>query len=736
MKHLFIDFETASELDLSVVGIDRYANHSSTRPLMLSYAIDNDAVQLWEPHKETIPKKLLQYLLDPAITKAAWNATFERYILKYCLKIDIPWNQFMDIMVWARHLSLPGGLGDCGTVLGLPDDSAKIEDGTRLKNWFCQPYTMGGKITLFGVSPPEFHDYDTHPVDWKLFCDYCIRDTEVERTIFKVISDISPLPDREQKLWELDQRINERGIPTDRQFVQNAYDMAVRCKDALVLELKQKTGLNNPNSRPQLLPWLQQHGYTYKSLKKEFVASAIAKGKLPKEVSDVLTLRQSASKTSYTKLETLVNILSDDDRLRGQFMFLGASRSGRWSGSGVQVHNLPRPIKWIEKNLDLAMSLVSVSDYAVLTDILSKEKNPPTVISVMTSIIRSCFQSSKGKKLSVCDLNAIENRVLGWVAGCDAIMKVFRDGLCPYLSFACKMYNIDYPSLNAAYQSGDPEAKNKRQVAKAPVLGAGYGLGAGVNRFCTLCGHELKFHEEYCPEHYDDLIQYEAKIVEDKCGNKIKTGLMGYAENMGVSLTPEQAYTAWKIFRESYPEVVTGWSDLENAAIEVMKYGGEVQVGPVVFDRKEREGGGFVLRIKLPSGRYLHYMNTVLRLEKKISARGKEYTQTKIMYDGIGHGVGMITTGWGQVYTYGGKLMENVVQAISRDLLADAMMMAEELGAEIVLHVHDEIVTEADAQDPFAFGLKDLQHCMSTTPDWAPGLPLHADGFEGQYYKK
>lgn len=740
IKHLYLDFETASPLDLRVVGLDRYAKHPLTRPLMLAWAVGDGVVNIWQPHLEPLPKKLMKLLCDPFVKKVAWSATFEKFIFEHRLGIDIPWDEWIDPMVSARHLSLPGSLEDCGRVMGLMDDEAKIKDGDRLIDFFCSPYRLGGEVTLFGIAPPEYHDWETHPADWKLFLEYCIRDVETERIILNMMGS-TPLPQREQDLWVLDQIINECGIPTNRSFVENAYSMALRNKESLVNSLIEKTGLKNPNARPQMLPWLQDHGYAYNSLDKKLVTQAIASGSLPKDCSEVLIIRQDASKTSYTKLEKLKEILSEDNRLRGQFMFLGASRSGRWSGMGVQVHNLPRPIKWVEKNLDKAIRFVDENDYEGLTQALSKEKQPPTIIGVASSLIRSCFQAPPGKKLSVCDLNAIENRVLGWVTGCHAILEVFttkaKSGRpkCPYLSFACQMYGCDYDELEVLYyEKDDPDAKEKRQVAKPAVLGAGYGLGSGVQRQCGHCDCILRFKDEHCPKCGDAPIVYTA-IMTEKRGDMIPTGLVGYAQNMGVKLTPEQAYFAWKAFRK-YEEVIQGWKDLENAAIEVLKNGGKVTVGPVEFDRKKRANGRFILRIKLPSGRYLHYINAMLQTEEKVSENGKTYKQVKIMYDGIGHGVGMIKSGWGAVYTYGGKLMENIVQAISRDLLADAMMMAHKMGAEIVLHVHDEIVTMADADDPFAFGLKDLKYCMSTTPFWAPGLPLLAAGFEGTYYRK
>jgi len=742
---LFLDFETASMLDLTVVGQDRYFKHPSTRVLMLSWKLVNGdqpaKTHLWCPHKGPMPSALRRYLEMDNVIKLAWQAGFEHGAFLHLLGIDIPWEQWIDIMVWARHMSLPGKLGDCGVALGIPEDKLKKKAGKSLIKFFCEPYTLGGEVTLFGISPPEFHDWNTHPEMWEQFEGYCVRDTDSEEAIFNLIP--TPLPQREQELWILDQKINARGIPTNRKFSETCFAFAEKNRDLLVSELLAKTGLENPNAPQQLLPWLRSKGYPHTSLNKKFVEAAIKNTKVPKEVLDVLLLRQDTSKTAYTKLERLLEMLSADDNLCDQFMFMGASRSGRWSGAGVQPHNLPRPIKWVEKHLDEAIAFVNNNDYAGLTAQLALEKKPPSIISVMTSLIRSCFQAPEGEELDVCDLNAIENRVLGWVTDCQSILDVFTTlspagrPLCPYLSFAAeKMYKIPYAELERAYyELEDADAKEKRQIAKPVVLGAGYGLGSGVERYCTQCGNKLAFRDEVCQSHPKKAIRYAAITQDDGYGNNVFQGLMGYAQNMGVNLTPEQAYKAWKAFRDGYPEVVQGWDNLQRAAIEVITNGGEVETCYVTFDRIEFNGQ-FIMRIKLPSGRYLHYMNARIELEEKVSQAGRKYIAKNILYDGIGHGVGAIGAGWGPVYTYGGKLMENIVQAISRDILADAMMMAHKMGADIVLHVHDEIATLRKKADAFAFNLKDLYHCMSTTPWWAPGLPLGAAGFSGAYYKK
>jgi DNA polymerase len=211
---------------------------------------------------------------------------------------------------------------------------------------------------------------------------------------------------------------------------------------------------------------------------------------------------------------------------------------------------------------------------------------------------------------------------------------------------------------------------------------------------------------------------------------------MGYAANMGVKLTAEQAYLAWETFRKAYPEVVDLWKKYERAAIKVIKTGQPVRVGVVIFQRRMRKDGTFILRLLLPSGRGLSYMNA--RVETEIAQRksdGGDYERDKVFYDGIGHGVGQLQQGWGKVYTYGGKFCENDDQAISRDFLVNGMFLADEMGMTIVMHAHDEIVCEED-DGPFAPGLTDLKWAMESVPEWAPGLLLAAEGFEGRVYKK
>lgn len=688
---LHSDFETSSDVDLFEVGLDVYIHHPSTKILMMSWAFDGAKTQLWEPHRSAFPVDVREMGSDPDVTFCSWHATFERSVFKTLLGITIPYERWIDPMIWARHLSMPGYLSSVGSILKLTPDQAKLEEGERLVKLFCEPQNEVMISPLFGTSTAFYRDWETDPKDWALFGEYCRRDTDTERTVLNKLAAF-PLPEVEQRGWILDQKINDRGMPVDLDLVHGALGIARKEQDALNLRLKELTGLENPNSRDQMLRFVRAEGYPYHSLGKDEVAMALVnyKNEITTLGHAALKLRQQASKTSYKKYEAILLNVGADGRLRYQFSFLGASRAGRWTGHAVQLQNLPRPTKEAEKNMDRAVELLRSGDGATV----AKEFISP--MGVVTSCIRAAFRAPEGSKLAVCDLNAIENRGLGWVARSRSILEVFEQGRCPYLSFAAIMYKTDYESLAAAYERGELSAKEKRQIAKPAVLGCGYGLGGG---------------EEYL----------------DKNGDTIKGGLWGYAEGMGIAMTKPQAHKSVKVWREANPEVLQLWDDLETGAMRAIRSGRPVTVGPVVF----QYFGGKLLRILLPSGRGLHYIKPTIETRTFPGRGGREdYSKDSIYYDGIDQ----TTRQWVRVPTYGGKLTENIVQAIARDLLLYAMFLADAKGFEIVGHCHDEIIALVKLLSNL--GLQDLVECMETRPPWAPDLPLGAAGYEGIYYHK
>jgi len=271
---LYLDYETRSVVDLETRGLDNYARDKSTRVLMCAYAFDSGPVSLWEAHKGDMPAELRGALEDPFVVKVAYNARFEKQISEHCLGVSIPYSEFVDVMIWARHLSMALHLAEVCRVLELPPDEAKLDPDKRLVRMFGMPASPGGEETLFGLSEPSFRDWQTNPLEWQEFCEYCRRDVVAERAILKRMKRF-PLPAQEQRAWVMDQRINDRGVPISMKLVSGATAVATTAKSYLRNELKQLTGVENVNSNPQMLTWLHTQGYSFSSLAKGFVDRAL-----------------------------------------------------------------------------------------------------------------------------------------------------------------------------------------------------------------------------------------------------------------------------------------------------------------------------------------------------------------------------------------------------------------------------------------------------------------------------
>lgn len=276
--------------------------------------------------------------------------------------------------------------------------------------------------------------------------------------------------------------------------------------------------------------------------------------------------------------------------------------------------------------------------------------------------------------LVVADLNAIEHRVLMWLSGCEDGLNIHRNGLCPYKDFATRFYHLPYADIT----------KTQRQICKPPVLGCGYGLGAGQQRKMT-----------------NGTVQW--------------TGLMAYAGGMGVNLKLTDSFRMVQTFRDGYPEVPQYWRYMEEAFYAATKTKKRQQVGEVIFGYSN--GATY---LDLPSGRRIHYLNP----RAWQGAKGIE-----IRYDGLRNGQ------WWTVTAWGGVLTENVVQAVSRDVLVEGMIRAEARGLKIVGHCHDEIICETQGPSSGLDALA-LEECMSSPISWARGLPLAAEGWEGERYAK
>jgi DNA polymerase bacteriophage-type len=680
---LHADFETASRLDIRKSGGNRYAEDDSTRVLMLNYALDHEPVRIWLPHEEPeIPRDLRDMLHDNDVHVGAFNAMFEYLIFKHCLGVEIPFERIVCVQMMAQSLGLPGDLDQLMTdALRVDSDFQKSREGKKLIQLFCQP----NRRTK--ARPWDWNDWTTHPAEWGRFCEYGGQDVVAERKAYHIMRKYLPNLDEIRHRWCIAQRINERGVAADLEIALGAQKISKTTKDVVAAQMRDLSGLDNPNSVQQLLPWLIDRGYPFNNLRKARVLMALEyhENELHDDAIKMLNLRMQSSKTSVSKMIALQSATCRDGRLRGMFQFRGASRTGRYGGKIVQLQNLARPVKHVEPHLADAREMLREADYEMCNAIFD---NP---LEVVSSCVRSVLHAPPGKKLVVADYAAIELAVLAWLTGCKFWLNVLRKGQDPYKAFGVHF-------LGKAYELID---KIERNWCKPGALGSGYRLGGGFLR-------------------------------EDKNGDLVKTGLWGYAESLGVKLTQEQAARATEVYRSLSPEIVDFWYEIESAVLGCIR------------DKQPRKitGGLLIdirapfLRIRLPSGRRLHYCRPKIKTSKVLGGRDPDGTPryfdaTNMSYEGIDQD----TKQWVRQTTHGGKLTENVVQAIALDVLDYGLEQAEIDEFNVVLHVHDEAAAEVDEDDD-AHGLPQLLKTLSRLPPWAEGLPLQAAGYEATWYKK
>lgn len=681
MTVLRLDYETFSEAPLSgpsSVGLWNYTRDMSTEVLMVAYQIDDGPVEHVDLTQEDFPAELREALLDPHVIKWAFNAAFERVVTRNTLGIDTPYEGWRCAMALANLQSFSGDLLQVGTAMGIRGERLKDSEGSRLIQLFSMPQKLTRKNSLYRRTRK------TDPEDWIKFCDYNVRDVIAEREITDKLLQF-PIPDEEWLMYEEDQRINDRGLPVNPRFVVNADRMANQRKAELKEEMRDLTGLRNPNSSAQVLPWLLARGYPFGDLQKNTVRKVLTENReaetpfLAPEADKALRLRQQASRTSVRKYPAIMQRLGADDRLRHCFQFAGAARTARWSGRGPQPQNLTRTPPQLESEdgeasrLEATADAIAAGEYDTLGLLFAE----PMV--ALAGSVRSSFQAPRGWEFVVCDLSAIESAVIAWITGCKRLLHVFRSGLDPYKDFGTELYRKPYGEIS----------KPERTICKPAVLGCGYQLGGG-------------------------------ELHEGK-----RTGLWGYAENMGVNVTREEAHRQVTLFRDTYHEIPAMWRSLQVAAERALT-GAPVSVGLLLFAMR-----GPYLTIRLPSGRLLFYYRPRM-VDREFTGRdGEKYVRRVFSYMGMNQ----LTRTWGRTFSSGGKLIENVTQAVARDILRDGMLRAAAQGFPIVGSVHDEIISLVRRGDNrLTLGL--LRECMAAPIPWAKGLPLGAAGYTSRIYRK
>lgn len=648
MKELSIDIETYSEVDLRKSGVYRYAEDDSFEILLVAISVDNGPVTVYDLTKEDLPQDIIEDIISDKVIKWAFNANFERVCFSNWLNKHHPelmTEYFLSptswrcSMVWSAYMGLPLSLEGVGSILGL--DKQKLTSGKDLIRYFCLPCpptkVNGGRIRNFPHHAPD---------KWSDFILYNKRDVEVELAIKDKLKKF-PVPDFIWEEYHQDQIINDRGIKIDKAFVEAALEIDRVSKDNIQAELKELTGLDNPNSVQQMIGLLRDNGVTTDSLDKKAV------NKLLKTVDEtsasVLRLRQKAAKSSVSKYQAMMNCICKDGRARGMFQFYGANRTGRWAGRLVQLQNLPQNHL---SDLEEARTLFKIGDLETVELLYDTQ-------DTLSQLIRTAFIPDEDLKFIVCDFSAIEARVLSHLAGETWRSKVFERGEDIYCASASKMFHVPV----------EKHGVNSHLRQKGIIAELALGYGGSVGALKAMGALEMGLDEE------------ELQPLVD----------------------------AW---RQSNPNIVLFWWDVDKAVKTAAKKRIKTYTHGITFEVKSG-----LLFITLPSGRRLSYV--------KPRMGENQFGGESVTYEGL-------VTGkkWDRIESYGPKFVENIVQAISRDLLAYAMRL---LGNEkIVGHVHDEVILEAEAHQL----VDEISALMANTPDWMSGINLRADGYECQFYQK
>jgi DNA polymerase len=652
MKTLNIDIETYSDEDLKKVGVYKYADSPNFEVLLFAYSIDGGTVECEDMTISEIPGKVLHALTDETVLKIAFNAQFERICLSKHLGIPyyLDPKQWHCTMVHANELGLPASLGQCAKYLGIAQQ--KDTRGTQLINYFskpCKPTKANGMRTR---NLPE-HDLEK----WQTFTDYCIQDVVVEMAIADKLNRF-PVKESEWELYSLDQRINDRGSEIDHELASAAIELMDDLTEKNMEELRQVTGLENPNSLKQLKEWLKAQGAPFETLGKELVTTAVNSGNLPENVERALKIRLNLSNSSTKKYLMMDGARCSDGRIHGILQFYGANRTGRWAGRLLQVQNLPR--NYLDE-IGFARELVKAKDTEAI------EWMYDSVPDTLKQLIRTGLVAKEGHRFIISDFSAIEARVIAWYAKQEWVLEVFRTHGKIYEATAAQMFHLGKVE-DLDWKSH--EGKAMRQRGKVATLALGYQGGPGALKAMGALENGIEEHE------LQDIVD------------------------------------RW---REANKRIRSFWYDTQRAVIDCLQNGG-IKKGPrgLKFFKKS----GFLF-IQLPSGRKLAYAKAHLEEGNYGPA---------IFYEGQGDKVSFT-----KQQTYGGKLVENIVQATARDVLAEAMIRLEKEGYPIVFHVHDEAVAEVPDG---SHSIEEMNQLMSVVPDWAEGLPLNAEGFETKYYMK
>jgi DNA polymerase bacteriophage-type len=685
---LWWDLETFCETPISE-GTHKYAEKAEI--MLFAWAVDDGPVEVWDFTRDvdSFPPIFLR-LNDFDEYWGHNSGMFDRTIVK---RHDYGWlwplavedHKHRDTMVQALCHGLPGSLSALCEIFRLPVDLSKDKRGRQLIHLFCKPRPKNSKLRRA--------TRETHPQEWEEFKEYARSDIRSMRELHKKMPKWNyPNNDSELALWQLDQQINQEGVYVDLELASSAVAAVEAAQSALANRTHEATNgvVSAATQRDALLAYiLTEHGVSLPDMRADTLERRLADTSLPQSVRDLIAIRLESSTSSVSKYKHVLAATNTDGFLRGIIQFSGAGRTGRDAGRLFQPQNLLRPTLLAE---DIAFGIEAIK--AGVPELFTDN-----VMELCANTMRGVIIAPPGKKMVVADLSNIEGRVLAWLAGEAWKLQAFRDfdagighdlyKLAYARAFRCKPEEVD---------------KTMRQIGKVMELFLGYegGVGAFITGAATY-GIDLDSIDADIPgDVWHEAEGFREWSIEQK------RPLYDLSHRTFCMLDSIK-----RLWRRAHLKTQTLWGELKDAyAGAVNMPGDEVHVGHLSLWKQ-----GNWLRIELPSGRSLSYASPRAE-DGKCSYRGINQYSRK----------------WSRLSTYGGKLAENVTQAVARDVFKNCYQATIDAGYSPRIPVHDELICYAPDTDEYS--AEGLSEIMSRVPPWAKGLPIAAAGFEGYRYKK
>lgn len=687
---LFQDTETYCDVPIRN-GTHAYAEEVEIT--VLAWAIDDGPITVEDLTGGKQPSDEWKEAVALADEIVMHKSDFDRTVIRKAWGIVIPIERVHDTMVRAMAHSLPGSLDKLCDIMGVAADKAKDKEGKALIQLFCKPMPKNQKLRRA--------TRETHPEHWRRFLAYAGTDISAMRELYKKLPRWN-YRYRELQLWRLDQRVNDRGFRADVELAKSAISAVGVEQRRLKAKTQELTGgeVASATQRDQLLAHiLSEYGVDLPDMKKDTLERRLADEELPQALRELIKVRLSATTSSTAKYAALMRAVSSDGRLRGSLQFAGALRTARWSGRLFQPQNMMRPDMSPEEIEYAIEAMLSGSADLLLDDVMRAAAN----------IMRGMIIAGSGRKIISSDLKNIEGRIAAWLSGEQWKLQAFADydagtGADLYAMAYAKSFGVTPAEVMENYKAGG----DWRQVGKVQELALGYEGGVGAFlAFAAVYRLDLEAMAAQAYSRLPDAARVQAEIM---LGWRKKKKLTTFGLSDRAFVVCEAFKALW---REAHSQTSSYWPELNKAAIRAVNNPGLV----VECRRLKFKRSGAWLRMILPSGRSLCYPSP-------------QVEDGKLSY----MGVNQYTRKWSRLTTYGGKLFENACQAVARDVMAWNMPAIEEAGYEIILSVHDEIITETP--DTTEFSHEMLSKMLSTNPPWADGVPLDADGFEAHRYRK